>query len=584
MRLKNKLTLIYVPLIVVIAVVQAAIVAVYLNWFGSPDRLEFSQFLGLNWQFLTGLLIAFSCLNLVVWFFYRFRLERQLILKLEYLNQFIRDFGKANPLPIDGLIPETDEIDQLVESVLVMRNNYAIKKKSLEKLAYYDKLTGLPNIDFLIKELARVMSIASRRNEQIAILHLDLEGFREINDHLGKEFGDDLLTAVGQRLEKLVRAGDMIERKSINDSLDNIVARIVGVEFTLLLVNIEQSRSAYTVAQRILSGLEEPFILNEHNVHLEGNIGISLYPDDATRAEVLLKNADFALNEAKKQGTRNIEYFTKEMNVHAQRKAEFERSIRAALEEQELILQFQPRVALNTGEIVACEALVRWQRPQYGLVPACEFMKVAEETNLICEIGNWVFDKVCYQLQQWRKVGYTDLRVSINLSAGQLYSNDTFELIQNYIKLYDIPGDHLEIEVTESAVIKDESKAIFQLSQFKQLGIKISLDDFGSNYSSLKLLQVLPLDVIKIDRQFINREISSSGGKKLLKSIIEISKCFDIETVACGIEEQFQVDFFKHADCEFIQGYYFSSPLNSDRVCEFIENWIFDLGAEQASN
>ncbi|MCW9000670.1 MAG: EAL domain-containing protein [Kangiellaceae bacterium] len=584
MRLKNKLTLIYVPLIVVIALVQVATVAIYLNWSSSSTSQKFAQFVTSNWQQLTLFFIVFTSLNLVIWFFYRLRIERQLILKLEYLNQFIRDFGKANPLPIDGLIPETDEIDRLVESVLVMRNNYAIKKKSLEKLAYYDKLTGLPNIDFLIKELARVMSIASRRSEQIAILHLDLEGFREINDHLGKEFGDELLTAVGHRLEKLVRAGDMIERKSINDSLDNIVARIVGVEFTLLLVDIEQSRSAYTVAQRILDGLEEPFILHGHSVHLEGNIGISLYPDDATKSEALLKNADFALNEAKKQGTRNIEYFTKEMNMHAQRKAEFEKSIRAALEEEELILHFQPRVALENGQIVACEALVRWQRPEYGLVPASEFMKVAEETNLICEIGNWVFDKVCFQMRKWRNAGYTDLKVSINISAGQLYSNDTFELIQNYIKLYDIPGDHLEIEVNESAIIKDESKAIFQLSRLKQLGIKISLDDFGNNYSSLKLLQALPLDVIKIDRQFINREINSTGGKKLLKSIIEISKCFDIHTVACGIEEQFQVDFFKQVECEFIQGFYFSSPLNSEHVCDFIENWVFDLGAEQASN
>ncbi|MET1257245.1 putative bifunctional diguanylate cyclase/phosphodiesterase [Aliikangiella maris] len=591
MRLKDKLTLVYIPFILLIILTQVAVVLGYFLFFANPQNLTITD-LVINNQLILVLLVVMNLITLggFIWV-YRIRLQRLLVLKLEYLNQFIRDFAKADPIPIDGLIPETDEIEQLLESVLVMRNNYAIQKKSLEKLAYFDRLTGLPNKEFLIKELAPVLDRAKRKSELVAILHLELRNFREINENLGSEFGDKLIKVMGKKLEKIIRAGDIIKHNQINEDIHQLntlgdesemvnltmVARIIGVEFVFVLIDIEKTENALRIANRIIDRITTPFIIEQHHIKLNGNIGIAMYPQDGDEPEVLFKHANFALKEANKQGANQVEYFTREMNVHALHKAEIEKNLKLGLESEQFIVQFQPRVNIHTGELVAFEALLRWQSPGAGLIPAAEFMGVAEETNLICEIGNWIFDQVCHALAQWRNAGYHSIRASINISATQLFNEGMLELVENYLQLYGLAAENLEFEITEGCVIKDEKLAIQILEKLSHLGVKISLDEFGHDYSSLKILQAIPLNILKIDRKFIMDEYQEKGGRQLLQSIIAIAKGFDIQTVACGVEEQYQVDFFKESDCDFIQGFYFSRPIAANKVIAFVNDWYNDL-------
>ncbi|WP_196140859.1 bifunctional diguanylate cyclase/phosphodiesterase [Aliikangiella sp. G2MR2-5] len=581
MKLKDNLTLIHFPILASLALIHAAGVYIYLSYAPEiSEALDANNSLSANAEWVIVALsagVSFLMMSLLV-ILVRARIQAKLIVKLDYLNHFIRDIGKAEPMPINGIIPETDEIDRLVESVLVMRNNYAIQKKSLEKLAYYDKLTGLPNRDYLVKELNRVIQIARRKKEVIAVLHLDLDEFEKINSHIGRDAGDTLLTLVGERLEKVVRGSDLVQRKG-HEKVDQkmLVARTTGAEFSLLLVDIEQPENALKVARRLLDALSVAFVVEEHRILLDACIGISVFPSDGKDAEILLKNADFAVNEASRRGKSEIAYFEKEMNTHALDKFQMEKELRRALDHNELSVQFQPRVSLSDGDVVAFEALVRWQKPGSQLIPAAEFMPVAEETNLICEIGNWVFDRVCRQVQLWREKGYNYLRASINLSEAQLYNSETIDLLKSYMSLYDIPGSSLEVEVTERAILKDIDKAIEVLRQYCTLDITVSLDDFGSDYSSITLLQNLPLDVLKIDRRFICDELNNQNGQKLLKSIITIANNFGLYTVACGVEKQEQVNFFKDAECNFIQGHYFAHPVDADKVTSFLESWMAEL-------
>ncbi len=434
------------------------------------------------------------------------------------------------------------------------------KKLSEERifhLAHYDVLTGLPNRVSFHDQFEHALLHAQRHGEQIALLFLDLDQFKLINDASGHPAGDELLKQVAVRLKELIRKEDT-------------VARLGGDEFTVLLSELHSSGDAATVAEKILHEIARPFRLDYTEVVMSASIGISTFPNDGSDAATLLKNADTAMYRAKEKGRNNFQFYTIEMNTRALERLNLESAMRRALKHDEFLLHYQPQVSVSTGRITGCEALVRWQHPDEGLIAPGVFIPVAEDSGLIVALGEWVMNTACRQHVQWRQEGLQPLRVSVNLSGRQFMRHDLVQMVRRTLDSTGIDPQFLELELTESMIMEHVKETIETLHALRDMGVRLSVDDFGTGYSSMAYLKRFPINKLKIDRSFIRDLATDADDAAIVSATIAMGHNLNLTVNAEGVESEEQLAFLKQHGCDEIQGYYFCRPVPPAELSELL--------------
>jgi diguanylate cyclase (GGDEF)-like protein len=432
-------------------------------------------------------------------------------------------------------------------------------EKKIRYQALHDILTGLPNRMLFNDRLSLALANAGRRQGMLAVMFMDLDRFKTINDTLGHAYGDRLLQDVAKRLTGCLREGDT-------------VARWGGDEFTLLLPQILDIKEVAKIAQRILEALRPVFNLEGHQLHITNSIGIALYPDDGEDAETLLKNADIALYSAKERGRNNYQLYTSTMNSKASELLVLDNSLHYALERGELVIYYQPQVNINTWEITRMEALLRWQHPMLGLVSPGMFIPLAEENGLIVPIGEWVLRNACAQNKAWQDMGLQGLSVAVNLSARQFQQQSLVAMVARVLEETRLEPHFLELEITESAVMQDVDFTRTILNQLQQMGICAAMDDFGTEYSSLSYLKKFPLHTIKIDQSFIRDLVVNPYDQAITSAVIALGHGLDLSVVAEGVETKEQLDCLRALQCQEMQGNFFSPPLSVENATELLRN------------
>ena len=431
-----------------------------------------------------------------------------------------------------------------------------LAESNIHLLAYFDVLTGLPNRTLLRDRMEQMLAAAHRDRHQFALLVLDLDRFKYVNDSMGHPVGDKLLQAVAQQMLKCVREGDT-------------VARIGGDEFVFLLRETDADGAVH-MADKLLQLLSVPYDVDGLQITPHASIGISIYPDNADDVDTLLKTADVAMYRAKDEGRNNFQFFAPEMNAHANQLFVMEKDLRLALQHDEFSLHYQPLVDLRSGAVCGAEALLRWNHPQHGYISPAEFIPVAEETGQILPIGEWVLRTACAQLAAWRKEGLAVFPLAVNLSIRQLRQADLVQMIAQVLEENDLSSNDLELELTEGMMLGDTQMARTFLTQINECGIGLSIDDFGTGYSSLSYLKNLPVDKLKIDRSFVRDIATDANDAAIAHAIITLAHQFDLRVVAEGAETLEQVDFLRTRGCDEIQGYYYSRPLSADEFVRYI--------------
>ncbi|MEH6544011.1 MAG: EAL domain-containing protein [Porticoccaceae bacterium] len=444
----------------------------------------------------------------------------------------------------------------------------------IRRMAFYDDVTGLHNRVAFMEELKLVLNLHKRMETVLAVLYLDLDDFKRVNDSLGHHLGDRLLKKFADRLTEALRASDLATRDR-----SSVLARLGGDEFVLLLTGLKHKTDAATVARRIESSLAQPFILDmeteqglssSHELYVSASIGIAVYPTDGMDAETLLKNADKAMYAAKHMGKNTHRFYVDDMNDRALERLDMETRLRGALDRNEFCLHYQPQFDLNTGEIAGVEALLRWNNPDLGSVSPTEFIPLAEETGQIIAIGAWVLKTACDQIKQWQDAGLSNLKVAVNLSSLQFRQGKLGELVISALQKSGADAKLLELELTESMIMRDVEQSIATLNALKLMGVKISIDDFGTGHSSLSYLQRFPIDILKIDQSFIRGLGVDSGNTAIVNAIISMGKSLGFMIVAEGVEEQAQLQFLQEKDCDIAQGFLLSHPLPADQIPVFL--------------
>lgn len=442
-------------------------------------------------------------------------------------------------------------------------------EEAIRHHAYHDHLTGLPNRMLFDDRLRHALAQAARGHQLLALLFLDLDRFKTINDTLGHAAGDRLLIEISRRLVERKRAGDT-------------VARLGGDEFLLLVANLRRVEDAARVAQGVLEAVRPPVRVDGHQLRVTASIGISLFPHDGSDGEALIKNADIALYRAKDQGRNGYQIYTPAMNARALEKLMFENRLRRALERHELLLHYQPQVDVRTGRIAGVETLVRWRKDAGDLVMPKDFISLAEDAGLIGPLGEWVLETACAQAAEWHAKGHEPLRLAVNLSVHQLQRQGFLDTITRVIDRTGIDPTSLELEVTESVVMQDPERGIESLAEVRAMGVQIALDDFGTGHSSLAYLQRLPVTTLKIDRTFV-RDVGRSGDDgAIVRAIIAMGHSLGMKVVAEGVERERQVAFLSVHGCDECQGYYFSRPLPADGLLALLEQGTAAFGVYQA--
>jgi len=437
-------------------------------------------------------------------------------------------------------------------------SSYKEKEARIHFLAHHDALTGLPNRTLLQDRLEQAVSKAQRDGDKIAILFIDLDRFKVINDTLGHHFGDLLLKEVAQRLNASVRDSDTVCRQG-------------GDEFIIVLPEVKSMSDVAHVAQKILEKVSGEFLLEGERLKVTPSIGISVYPDDGERIDVLIKNADTAMYHAKESGRANFQFFTERLNTLLTERMELERDLASALNNGELELYFQPQVDLHSGKLLGAESLLRWQHPTRGFVSPDVFIPIAEEAGLINRIGLWVVEEMLRKAEAWKfDRQFNGLIFSANVSAKQLDEPGFVEAVEELFRRYNYPPECIELEVTETAVMEDIHRSITTLSELKELGLHLAIDDFGTGYSSLNYLKRLPIDRLKIDRSFISDIPEDKNDETITRAIINLAKTLNLGVIAEGVETEEQADFLRQAECHEAQGYLYSQPLSVAQFVEFV--------------
>jgi diguanylate cyclase (GGDEF)-like protein/PAS domain S-box-containing protein len=463
-------------------------------------------------------------------------------------------------IPIeDSTAPIHDAGDRIVGAVIVFRDVSKSQAMTLKMshLAQHDFLTNLPNRVLLNDRLVQAISLAHRHSTQLALLFLDLDHFKHINDTLGHGIGDQLLVSIAERLKTCLRGSDTVSRQG-------------GDEFVILLPVIEHAVDATKIAENVLAALAAPHSIARHDLYVTVSIGISLYPDDGQDAETLLKNADVAMYCAKSNGRNNFQLFTQKMHCRSSDRQSIENSLRHAFEQNEFVLHYQPKVNLATGETIGAEAFIRWQHPHHGLVSPDYFISIAEESGLILPIGRWVLHETCRQIRAWQEAGLRSVPISINISALEFRGEHFIENVRATLKHTRIDPRFLEIELTESVLMRNAESAVTVLKELKNLGVQIAVDDFGTGYSSLSYLGHFPIDVVKIDQSFVHGIATHSNNATVISAVIGMCNGLKCKVIAEGVETQEQAEFLHAGHCVEAQGYYFGRPMDSGKFAKLL--------------
>ncbi len=452
-----------------------------------------------------------------------------------------------------------DEHDHILHYVVVFSDITSIKQSQsqLEHLAHHDSLTNLPNRLLFEDRLQHAISQSKRQGHQLAVLFLDLDRFKNINDTLGHSMGDELLKEVAKRLQHLLRDGDT-------------AARLGGDEFTILVENLEDPSQAAVVASKIQESFKTPYKIAGRELHITTSIGISIYPEDGQSVADLTKNADAAMYQAKEQGRNNYRYYTSELTRNAFERLLLETELRSALKKDQLLLYYQPQISLKDGQMTGAEAVLRWHHPRLGIIPPARFIPLAEESGLIHEIGHWVLKEACEQTRYLYKQGLFQGRMAINLSVRQIMHTDLILRFEQIIADSDCPPDMLQLEVTEGIFMGQMQHSVPVLDVFKSLGVSIAIDDFGTGYSSLSYLKQLPIDKLKIDRSFIRDLPNDSDAIAITQAIIALGKNLGLHIIAEGVETLAQQALLQKMGCEEGQGYLYSPPVPANAFEEML--------------
>jgi diguanylate cyclase (GGDEF)-like protein/PAS domain S-box-containing protein len=439
---------------------------------------------------------------------------------------------------------------EVTGAVMVFRDMSTARALShrMSYLAQHDSLTDLPNRVLLNDRLNHAISLAHRRRKKMAVLFLDIDRFKHINDSLGHEVGDRLLQSVARRLLGCVRRSDTVSRQG-------------GDEFVILLSEVAQAQDAAVSAEKMLQALSAPHCIGQHELRITGSIGIVVYPDDGTDADVLLKHADFAMYHAKDQGRNNYQFFEPDLNVRALERQVLESGLRRAVESNELVLHYQPKMNLQTGAIIGVEAFVRWRHPQRGLILPSQFVAVAETCGAIVPIGRWVLRESCRQARAWQADGLGRIRMAINVSAAELRDRDFVHCMRDILEETGLAPSDLELELREAVLMQDAQFAADVLRSLKDLDVKLALDDFGTGYSSLSHLRHFPIDILKIDQSFVHELTTDSDASGIVSAVIGMGKNLGMQVVAEGVESHEQLTCLQQLACPQGQGFYFSEPL-----------------------
>lgn len=465
----------------------------------------------------------------------------------------------AGVLAIAGVFVEVAAGMGMIISVLEDDREAALLAASqVEHIAYHDPLTGLPNRSLFFDRLVVALAQSNRHQYKLAVLFLDLDRFKQINDSLGHSTGDNLLKIAADRLRRCVREEDT-------------VARFGGDEFVVLIHIIARAEDAGKIARKILDALGAPFQLGDRELVVSTSVGITVYPSDGADAETLVKNADTAMYRAKNLGGDNYQFYTAAMNSRALEMLELESGLRRAVKCNELSLYYQPLIDLRTGAISGNEALLRWNHPQLGVLLPERFLQTAEVSGLIIPIGNWVLREACRQAKFWQRQKGADLFVAVNLSARQFYQADLVEQVRAALEEARLQPKHLELEVTETNAMRDVTQTVRILNELKALGVRIAIDDFGTGYSSLSYLKEFPVDTLKLDQSFL-RDLFSPQDSKLVSGVIALAHNMNFQVLAEGVETLGQLDFLRKNNCDRLQGFLFSRPLPAESFDRFWNN------------
>lgn len=453
-------------------------------------------------------------------------------------------WGHLNVSLVRGIGGEPQFVICMVEDI----TEHKRAEETIHHLAYYDILTNLPNRTLFHDRLTLALAHARHNQRKLAVMFLDLDRFKNINETLGHAIGDRLLQGVAERLKSCIREGDTI-------------ARLGGDEFMLLLPEAFHADDEAKIAQKILEIFKSSFHFEGLELHITPSIGIALYPNDGEDAETLLKKADTALHRAKAQGGNNYQFNTITMNAKALERLVLENGLRRSLERDELIIHYQPQVSLHSGQIVGMEALLRWKHPDRGIVSPMKFIPLAEETDLIISIGEWVLYKACAQARAWQTLGFPPLRIAINISARLFKQQNLLETITNVLTETQLDPSYLELELTEGTIMENAEATIKTLHELKAMGVCLSIDDFGTGYSSLSYLKRFPIDTLKIDQSFVRDIPTDPDDAAIARLIIAMAHSLKLKVIAEGVETEEQLTFLQSQQCDEIQGYFFSEPL-----------------------
>jgi diguanylate cyclase (GGDEF)-like protein/PAS domain S-box-containing protein len=460
----------------------------------------------------------------------------------------------------DSAAPIHDRRGQVTGAVMVFHDVSSARALSLRMayLAQHDSLTDLPNRILLNDRLAQAMASANRRHHKLAVLFLDLDHFKHINDSLGHAIGDHLLQAIAKRLLACVRSSDTISRQG-------------GDEFVILLSDVMHAQDAGISADKILLALNEPHHIDSHEIHISGSIGIVTYPDDAADSQTLMKNADFAMYQAKDSGRDNYQFFQSSLNATALERQAIESGLHRAIERGEFVLHYQPQMNLSTGVIMGVEALLRWRHPKRGLLYPAQFISVAEEHGFIVPIGRWVLREGCRQAMAWQKAGLPPMRIAINVSSVELRAKNFLEGVRAVLQETGLNPRYLELELTETFLMQDSSATAVVLESLKDMGVQLALDDFGTGYSSLSYMKRFPIDTLKIDESFVRNLATDADDASIVSAVIAMGKSLHMLVVAEGVETAEQAALLRDRHCPEAQGFFFSRPVAADGIAPILK-------------
>ncbi len=504
----------------------------------------------------------------------RWELSRLAALKVQDMTAVIdaqtRELRAANEALKNEAALREDALRRLGES-----------NEQIRALAYQDGLTGLPNRRLFNEHLEKVLGRSRRKGTEFAVLFIDIDNFKLINDTIGHQAADQVLRSLADSLSALIRTDDLLglytgEKFDATATItvepigDSVLSRLGGDEFIVLLPDTRDRFAAGTVARRILNHLEIPIRVEGHEVFVTASIGIATYPEDGLSSEILIRNADTAMYHAKQEGKAAFQYYSAAMNAASVERLTLETGLRRALEDDGLALHYQPQIDIRTGQIIGAEALLRWQHPQRGYISPQTFIPIAEDSGLILPIGQWVLERACQQAAAWQRAGLPRIPISVNVSGVQFERQDLAELIRTNLAACTLDAATLCIEITETVIVSARERAIALLHRLRQLGVGVALDDFGTGYSSLSYLRSFPIDTLKIDRSFVAEMLTNHTTASIIEAIISMTRILGLRVVAEGVEDQAQFAFLQKIGCDAVQGFYVSAAVPADEFAKLL--------------